>query len=251
MENKSIRYEFDFIHYLNNKKVSELTEKWQKHLRHIFPGISDDTTVFCAKHENYFAKGDIDIRIKGSKKIVSLKNGKNPTMHREKFSRIYQFLKELGISRKTLNMITLYQFGDCYAYGHFDKPLNKEEIVEQYGDKILEANKELCDEKIIDAIIRRSIIKGAQDYRQEIDFLYYGNLEKGILISVDQIYQSIKSRKELPTNWIQFGQLVFQPGGRSRKNNDYCESTIHWPVLSLLFNIAEDQDDILKCKVEK
>ena len=45
MTNKSIRYEFDFIHYLNNKKLSELSEKWQKHLKRMFPEIKEDTTA--------------------------------------------------------------------------------------------------------------------------------------------------------------------------------------------------------------
>lgn len=250
MKNKSLRYEFDFIRYLNNKKFYELSPKWRKHLKRMFPEIKKDSVVYCSKHENYFAKGDIDIRIKGNKKIVSLKNGKNACMHRERFTWLYHALKDFGISNNTLSVLTLYQFGECRAFGHFDKPLTKDEIVAKYGDLILQANKELNREDLIDMMIERSVVVGRKEYRQKIDYLYYGNLEKGILISTDQIYTSIKSRKALSSGWIHFGQLVFQPGARSRQNSDYLETTIHWPVLGKLFYISKDEDNILECAID-
>lgn len=251
MRNDSLRYEFEFIHYLNNKMFFQLSKKWREHLKRMFPDIKNDSVIYCSKHENYFAKGDIDIRIKGSKKIISLKNGKNPCMHRERFTWLYHAFKDLGISNETLNILTLYQFGECRAFGHIDKPLTKEEIIALYGDLILKANKELNREDVIDMIIERSIILGRKEYRQKIDYLYYGNLEKGLLISIDQIYKSIKSRKELSSNWLHFGQLVFQPGARSRAHNDYLETTIHWPILSKLFYIAKNENDILECNIDK
>lgn len=251
MKNKSLRYEFEFIHYLNNKKFSQLSKKWKKHLKRMFPDIKEDTTIYCSKHENYFAKGDIDIRIKGEKKIISLKNGKNACMHRERFTWLYHSFKDMGVSNETLNVLTLYQFGECRSFGHIEKPLTKEEIVAKYSNLLLKANKELNNENVIDMIIERSVIVGRKEYRQKIDYLYYGNLEKGILISVDQIYKSIKSRKQLSSNWLHFGQLVFQPGARSRTNNDYLETTIHWPVLSKLFYVAKDEDNILECNIDK
>ena len=142
MKNNSLRYEYDFINYLDNKKLSDLSEKWQKHLRRMFPQIKNDTVIHCSKHENYFAKGDIDIRIKGDKKIVSLKNGRNACMHRERFTWLYHDLKDMGVSQETLNIITLFQFGECKSFGHLDKPLSREEIVEKYSPEIYEANKE-------------------------------------------------------------------------------------------------------------
>ena len=251
MQNDSLKYEYEFIHYFNDKVYSEFPDKWKKHLKRMFPEIQDDTVVHCSKHENYYAKGDIDIRIKGNKKIISLKNGKNACMHRERFSWFYETLKDLGVSRETLNVLTLYQFGECRAYGHYDKPLSKDEIAEQYGQMLHQANKELNCDHILNVVIERSIIKGRKDYRQSIDYLYYGNLEKGILISVDQIYESIKSRTELSSSWLHFGQLVYQPGARSRETEDYLETTIRWPVLSKLFYIAQDEDNILECKIDK
>lgn len=251
MTNDSLNREFAFIHYFENKKYSEFPEKWKKHLRRIFPEIKDDTVVHCSKHENYYAKGDVDLRADGQRVIISLKSGKNPCMHKEPFKTFYQDLKDMGVSFQTLNLITLYQFGECKIYGHEDKPLTKDEIVAQYGHLILKANKELNKPKIIEMVIQRAIIIGKQNYREPINYLYYGNLEKGILVSTDQIYQSVFSRKELSSSWIQFGQLVFQPGSRSRENMRYCDSTIHWPVLSKLYYVTKDEDDILSCNIEE
>ena len=70
MQNETLRYEFEFINYLNQKTYGELSDKWKKHLKRMFPNIKEDTVVYCSKHENYFAKGDIDIRIKGNRKII-------------------------------------------------------------------------------------------------------------------------------------------------------------------------------------
>jgi len=251
MRNHTLDREFAFIHFFENKKYCEFQEKWKKHLKRIFPEIQNDTVVHCTKHENYFAKGDVDLRINDHRVIISLKSGKNPCMHKERFSWFYQTLKEMGVSFPTLNAITLYQFGESKIFGHQDKPLTKDEITAQYGNLILKANKELSNPKIIEMVIARAIIIGRQNYRQPIDYLYYGNLEKGILISVEQIYESIFSRKELTSNWIQFGQLVFQPASRTRDNNDYCDITIHWPVLSKLYFVTKDEDDILSCNIEE
>lgn len=250
MKNTTLRYEFDFIHYFNNKTFRELSTKWRKHLQRIFPTITEDTVINCYKHENYFAKGDVDLHIKGQKKIISLKNGRNTCMHRERFASFYHFLKDLGVSDFTLSVLTLYQFGACRTFGHEDKPLTREEIGEKYGPLLKKANKELNSERIIDAIIDRAVITGKQEYRLPMDYLYYGNLEKGILISVDQIYELVKSRKELSSSWIHFGQLVFQPAARSRDNDDYLESTIRWPVLGKLFYITKDEDDVVACKID-
>ena len=250
MTNQALKYEFAFIHYFNNRKYSEFSEKWKKHLKRMFPEIQEDTIVYCSKHENYFAKGDIDLRIKGNKKIISLKNGKNACMHRERFTWLYQTLKDIGISKEALNIITLYQFGECQAYGHLDKPLTKEEIVSKYGSLILKTNKELNKDNVLNMIIERAVIQGRKEYRQKIDFLYYGNIQKGILLSIEQIYESIKSRKQLSSNWLHFGQLVFQPAARSRESENYLETTIHWPVLGKLFYITKDEDNILECKID-
>lgn len=244
MNNKNLQYEFEFIHYFEGKKFNELSEKWQKHLKRLFPQIQGDTVIHCSKHENYFAKGDIDLRIKGDKKIISLKNGRNACMHKERFTWLYQSLKDLGISRDTLNTLTFYHFGESKVYGYRDSPLSKEEIVEKYSSQIMKANKELNQEKVIDFIINRAIILGRQENRQKMDYLYYGNLEKGILISIDQINTLVKSRKELSSSWLHFGQLVYQPGARKRDTTDYLDSTIRWPVLSKLFFINDDEDRV-------
>ena len=250
MPNKSLEHEFEFIHYLNNKKYSELSDKWKNHIKRMFPEVIADSVIHCNKHENYFAKGDIDIRIKNNRKIISLKCGSNACMHRERFRTFYHYLKDLGVSDFTLSVLTLYQFGECKTFGHIDKPLSKNEIVEQYSELIFKANQELNKENILDAVIERSVIKGCKEYRQEIDYFYYGNLNKGLLISVDQIYQSIKSRHEIACSWIHFGQLVFQPGARKRTHDDYLESTIRWPVLGKLFYIATDENNILDCNID-
>lgn len=176
MKYDSLKYEFEFIHYFNNKQFKELSDKWKKHLKRIFPDIKEDTTIYCSKHENYYAKGDIDIRIKGGKMIISLKNGKNACMHKERFTWLYHSLKELGISRSTLSILTLYQFGECQAFGHIEKPLSKEEIVAKYSDMLYKANKELNSEAIVDMIIKRAVIVGRKEHRQQIDYLYDGNL---------------------------------------------------------------------------
>lgn len=250
MQNETLRYEYQFIHFFENKKFKEFSPKWQKHLKRIFPTIEEDTVVHCSKHENYFAKGDIDLRIKNHKVIISLKNGRNPCMHKERFKWFYKTLKDMGVSYQTLNVLTLYQFGESRVFGHQDKPLTKEEIAAQYSDQILKANKELNNEKIIDMVISRGIILGRQEYRQPIDYLYYGNLEKGVLISTDQIKESILSRKELSPNWLHFGQLVFQPACRNREKAEFCDIAIHWPVLAKLFYITKDEDDILSCNID-
>ena len=147
MKNLTIKYEIEFINYFNNKKYCQFSDKWKKHLRRLFPEIKDDSMVYCSKHENRFAKGDIDLRIRGNKKIISLKNGKNACVHRERFTWFYTALKDLGISNSTLNILTLYHFGESKVFGFQDKPLTKEEIVERYSPQILKANMELNTKK--------------------------------------------------------------------------------------------------------
>ena len=98
----------------------------------------------------------------------------------------------------------------------------------------------LDNEKIIKKIIYRTVIKGANMKRTGLTYLYYGNVEKGFLLSKEDIYSLVLAYREHKSS-IHFGGLNYQPCGRKRTTIDYRYVRIKWPILSPMFYLSENE----------
>lgn len=181
------------------------------------------------------AKPDIYLECRHTKVKISIKSGHNPSIHQENFFDFIKFLKRIGISSRTIKIISFYHFGKIKKLSNNGKPFTKDEMIKNYGKYLKQANEEINKKKIIEEIIYRTIIKGAKIDREEIDYLYYGSSEKGFLLSIEDIYSLVIKDKKEDILQLHFGGLIYQPSGRREDRVDRYYSRIKWPILCVKF----------------
>lgn len=245
-----LKNESDIINYLDGKKYSELNEKWKRHVLMMFSFIEDNDIIHASHYEDKNGKPDMVVTVRHTNEYVSIKTGRNSTMHQEPFETFSAFLKKKGVSNRTLRILNLYQFGETKKANNNGKPFKAKELEEKYKDYFLEASKELDQINIIDAIVFRTILKGCVLKRYKVNFLYYGNLEHGYLLSEEDIYRLVLQYRNHDKSAIHFGGLNYQPKQRGRGKIDYYNCCIKWPILALLYYVTEEElRGIIKGKI--
>lgn len=232
--------ETEIINHLTCMFFKELDDRWKGLILRMFPFIKDEDIIYARPFPDHQAKPDIIIKVRNTCVYLSVKSGRNASVHQEHFFAFQKFLSKLDVPKWVLRTIYFFHFGQTKKLSNNGQPFTKDELEEKYSNYFLKASKALDDEKIIKAIVKRAIIKGANPNRTGITYLYYGNVDKGFLLSVEDIYQLVLNYREHKTS-IHFGGLNYQPGGRKRTTQDYRYVRIKWPILSLLFYLSEDE----------
>lgn len=234
--------EVEIINYLNNKKFEILDEKWQKHILTMFPFIRSGDVIYARKFPDHQAKPDAIIKVRNTIHYLSIKSGRNPSVHQEEFFTFKKFLRKINVPQDVIRTIYFFHFGETPKLNNNGVPFSKEELEEKYGQYFLRASQILDNTKIIKEIINRTIIKGANPRRMGLTYLYYGNVEKGFLLSKEDIYSLVLNYREHKSS-IHFGGLNYQPGGRKRTTPDYRYVRIKWPILSPMFYLTQEEVD--------
>lgn len=229
------------IDYLNGKRIDELNNKWKHHILKIFPNASLNSVIHAKHYPDTCSKPDMILENSGEEKFISIKTGHCPSVHHESYFSFQRFLKRIGVKIRTLQIIRFYHYGDSKKLGIKDKPLTSEELKSKFMPYFLEASQSLDRVKIIKAIVNRTIIVGTSVGRASINYLYYGDLEHGNLLSVDEIYAIILSNRKHGIATIHFGALSYMPSTRKVGCKDRNYVRIKWPMLSYLF-YANDED---------
>lgn len=183
-----LKNESDIINYLNEKKFCELNDKWKKHILKMFPFATNIDIIHCAHYEDNNGKPDIVITVRHTNIYVSIKSGRSCSMHQEPFETFKMFLEKKGVSTRTLRILELFQFGKTDKLNKNGGPFSPKELEEKFSNYFIEASKELDQPSLIDAIVFRCILKGCVLKRYKVNFLYYGNLTNGYILSEEDIY---------------------------------------------------------------
>lgn len=245
-----LKNERNIINYLNGKRFCEINEKWQKHIKTMFKGVKEDDLIKCRHYEDDKGKPDMVITIKDEEAYVSIKTGKCVSMHHEPFGSFAEFLREEGVSEKTIRTIKFFHYGETEKVSNNGKPFTSEELKEKYMRYFVQASKELDKEKIIDAVIYRCVLKGGLARRHKANFLYYGTVEKGYLLTEKDIYNLVYQYRRHDKTPIHFGGLNYHPNRRERSDIDFHDCRIRWPILSRLYYSSEQElKDIISGKL--
>lgn len=232
--------ETEIINHLNCMLFGELDSKWQQHIKTMFPFIVDDDIIYARPFPDHQAKPDAIIKVRNSCEYLSIKSGRNPSVHQEEFFTFQNFMKKMGVPKNVLRTIYFFHFGETKKLNNNGKPFTKEELEEKYGKYFLKASQILDNPDIIKAMIKRTIIKGASSRRIGLTYLYFGNVDKGFLLSKEDIYSLVLNYREHKSS-IHFGGLNYQPGGRKRTSPDYRYVRIKWPILSPMFYLTDEE----------
>ena len=238
--------ETKIITYLNEKKFSELNDKWKAVIIRMFPFVKENDLIHAKHFPDYTAKPDMTIQIRHSFVHVSIKTGKNPSVHQESFYSFERFLDKLKVSKRTQEIIRFFHFGDSRKLKTNGKPICLKEMKEKYSSYFLEASKELDNTKIIEKVIDRTVIRGTSSKRTGLDYLYYGDLEHGKLLSVEDIYSMVLAYREHGKSAIHFGGLNYNPSARSTARRERGYVRIKWPLLSFLYYRSEEDVEKMK-----
>lgn len=89
-----------FVEVFNDKFIYQLEEKYVRFLEDIYEKKLDKNSYVICWKPVVNEKADIIIRVGSEKKRLSIKTGKNNSVHMEKLSSFIKFLKELLDIRK-------------------------------------------------------------------------------------------------------------------------------------------------------
>lgn len=199
---------------LNDKKVKDLSKNLKDMLRCLFGALDYEEIVSC-KLTDGSIKPDIIITYKKINKGVSIKSGRAEIVHNEKIANFLNYLKEKGISDKTLETIALFHFGDGTTDGNGNYRLPYDKVYQMYKERISEANIELNkDIDFVKEVVTRLVFKGANEDNIEADAIYFGDQEEGVLATKRQILKNLQRRPFDFYENLHIGPILIRPDSR-------------------------------------
>ena len=105
--------EYEFVKYLNNKKVSELNPLFRNLIDSLFKTVKENYIIKCWRN-HYKQKTDIFVKINGKIKGISIKKGMKNSMHVERISDFIHFLIENNVDREVVIEYLKYQYVPKY-----------------------------------------------------------------------------------------------------------------------------------------
>ena len=210
--------EKDFINYLNNKRVGEVNSSFLKMLKKVYSNnLNSNSYIKCQKSFKT-DKADIIIIIDGIKKYISIKSGKNNSIHLEKLDNFLEFLKENGISNELIKIYVDYHYGLDELENRQsakDYQLLHEKDIEKFNIEINKPN-------ILKKAINRFLFKGLYNYNNLVDALIYGKIDNFICITREEVTRYLITKKD-KFNSIHFSSLTLQPWTRNLNYNPKYE----------------------------
>ena len=234
--NNGYMREDEMIYHLDQKLVSELSPASRTMMEEMFGYLDNNETIRCVKADEYL-KPDVLITYQGKTKGLSLKSGKSETLHKESVKTLIPFLRELGVSKRTLQTILLFQFGDGTLDGTGKERIPTDKLKYLLCDRIIEANTELNkDVEFILKVADRVMFDGIDDQSEKAAAIYHGVYDDGVIVTKTQFVKYIKYRTWNHYDSLHIGPLFFRPHARyinkPIKHEEYrFRIEFHWPRL--------------------
>ena len=213
--------EFNFIKYLNGKRISELNPMFYDFIIAIFSNVNENDKILCWKNK-YRQKADIFIMINGITKGVSIKKGSRNSVHVEPISEFIHFLIINGIQRDCIIKYLKYHYADGTTNGKGLKRISVSEYKKYNESDIIEINKAFNNEKLINAAIERFITKGIFS-KYEIAAIIDGEVDDFLWITTSDIKKIINSKTIFYSSAVHIGPLFCQPKNRCLNHNPIYE----------------------------
>ena len=237
--------EYEFVKYLNGKRISELNPIFRELVDELFPKEESNSIIKSWKN-HYKEKSDIFIKINEKMKGISIKKGYKNSVHVERISDFIHFLIENNVDREIVIEYLKYHYADGTTNGKGEKRISIEEYKKDNQSKIDKINKVLNDEKIIKKAINRFITRGKNtDYF--ISAIIYGEVDDFIWATKEQIEEIILSKKDVYSSAVHFGALTCQPKNRCLNYNPLYEKD-RFCVQIKWYNIFDDIIEYLSNK---
>ena len=113
---QGIQNEFDFVLYLNGKKIKELNPIMKDLVIDLYGNINEDSMIKCWRN-HYRQKSDIFIKINDIMKGISIKEGNKNSVHVEPISSFIHFLIENNVPKNIIEEYLRYHYADGTTNG--------------------------------------------------------------------------------------------------------------------------------------
>ena len=242
--NLGIANEIKFALYFDKKQVKELNKNSQELLYHLFDNLQKDDYIECWKSK-FNEKADIKIKINGNIKGVSIKIGKNNSVHQEHIISLSNYLLNIGVSKEIIAKL------QAYIYGYLNGvQVNAKTYKEKKNMDIIALKNSLSDLYIKINLIIRFLFKGKESQIYDADAIIHGSPENYLWATKSEILKYLIDYLDGNTINVKIGPLFIQCRNRNLRNNlksKYAEEYIQvkW------YNLRKDLYFITKKRNEK
>ena len=238
--------EYDFVELFNGKFLNELDNNSQNFLKELFDQkILNDEAIKAWKNK-INQKADIFIKYKNYVKGISLKCGKDNSIHQETIENFKMFLESLGMPFKIIDYYTSYHYGysrDENAKTDFSKCLSSDEYKILYQNEIDEFSKWINKSKIIIEMVDRFIIK-VTNANYGIDAFVHGTIDNYVWLMKYDIYELILSKRNTEHSSPHIACMTIGPKKRNlNRNSAYARERY---IVCIRWNFIKD--DIINFK---
>ena len=206
MRNEGIEREEALVKALDGKRIKNLNQNLQFMVLHIFKDEKNTSKLSCKLTDNYI-KPDIVLSCNGKVAYISIKSGQAQVLHGENIKSFILFLRSIGISEETQKTILYFQFGDGTMDGTGEKRMNYRDTYNWLEKRIQKANLELNNRyETIEAVVERVMFQGVNPTEPSAEYIYFGDVDYGILVSKRQVYSHLKHK-----SWHYYDNLHIGP----------------------------------------
>jgi hypothetical protein len=222
----------------NNKHGFELEDILIEHINKsiYFDNLNENIKNFINSIFRYNLKGKIIKASKGASgtKVdmvivcenlsfnVSIKIGAGNSVHQENFNLFAESLREYSFNEKAIIYLKEFQYGEQVDKFGKKTRLDSGDLRIIMKNEIDIINREFNDETKLVKLLDRFVFQGKEIKYPKIHFLYYGDLEKGIWASREEIINFFKSSRPKDKT-IHIGKLNYQVWNRNMKMNPKYE----------------------------
>lgn len=238
--------EYEFVKYLNGKRIYELNPIFRDLIDKLFP-FEDAASLIKCWRNHYKQKTDIFIKINGIMKGISIKKGIKNSIHTERISDFIHFLIENKIDKEIVIEYLKYHYADGSTNGKGKKRLSVEEYKINNREIIDRINIAFNNEELLEKAIERFITKG-KNSNYYIDALICGESHDFIWITKEDIKKIIMSKKDIYSTAVHFGPMTVQPKNRCLNYNPEYEKD-RFCVQIKWYNLFDDIIENMNNKV--
>ncbi len=236
---KGIKNEYRFVYYFNNKKIKQLSKEAQQLLYTIYDGdnLTDDTSIECWRSK-YNEKADIKIRINNIIHGISIKTGKQCSMHQENKYSFYKFLSKIGVPNPIITNFNNFMLGI----------INNEKVkgniyIQKYSQEINQIIDIFNKYYIKTNLIIRFIFQGSENQLYDCDAIIYGTPNNFLWASKDEILSYLINTPTKLTGCINISNLNIKCYNRNLKN-DISNMTKENDIQVKWYTLEEDLTEI-------
>ena len=234
--------EWEFINYLNKRKIKELHPLFSDFIYTLFPGVKEEDIIYCYGVLGK-QKGDLRIIIQKKTKYVSVKKGVKNSVHIESIRDFLSFLRKNQVPEHLIQQFLYYHYGDGTLDGTGTERLCAKELQEQMKSQLLELNRYLNQKTTLENSINRFVLLGNQSCHK-IDAIILGVIDDFIWATSEEIKNIILEQADLESPTPHFGPLYIQPWNRCINHNSKYEKNRHY-IQVKWYNLSDDMLKIM------